>query len=360
MEIQPLPPLPEPSAKTVTQLRRYASLLAVANERVRLTGPYDEETLWTDHIEDCLHVLPLLPPSGTVVDVGTGGGLPGAVLAVCRPDLKFTLLDSLSRKTKALAEIIAALKLPNAEVICMRSEDFAAARRERYDAAVVRAVSEAGVIAEYLAPLVREGGALIAMKGSSVGEELAPLEASGTLWDWQSPICTSTISKIIKVICCSGRKALPVPRSIRASPGGPKKNCGGGETMKTIAVINQKGGVGKTTTSVNLAACLAEKGKKILLVDCDPQGNASSGYGIDKSALDTTIYQVIIEGTPIEQALVHTEFQVDVLPANIELAGAEVELVAAISRETRLKRALDTVAGAYDYIIITARPLWGS
>ena len=129
---------------------------------------------------------------------------------------------------------------------------------------------------------------------------------------------------------------------------------------KIIAVANQKGGVGKTTTSVNLAACLAEKGKKILLVDCDPQGNASSGYGIDKSALDTTIYQVIIEGTPIEQALVHTEFQVDVLPANIELAGAEVELVAAISRETRLKRALDTVAGAYDYIIITARPLWGS
>lgn len=128
---------------------------------------------------------------------------------------------------------------------------------------------------------------------------------------------------------------------------------------KIIAVANQKGGVGKTTTSVNLAACLAEKGKKILLVDCDPQGNASSGYGIDKSALDTTIYQVIIEGTPIEQALVHTEFQVDVLPANIELAGAEVELVAAISRETRLKRALEPVEQDYDYILIDCPPSLG-
>ena len=223
MEIQPLPPLPEPSAKTVTQLHRYASLLAVANERVRLTGPYDEETLWTDHIEDCLHVLPLLPPSGTVVDVGTGGGLPGAVLAVCRPDLKFTLLDSLSRKTKVLAEIIAALKLPNAEVICMRSEDFAAARRERYDAAVVRAVSEAGVIAEYLAPLVREGGALIAMKGSSVGEELAPLEGLWHTLGLAEPNLYEYDLKDHKSYMLLWKKSAPCPAVYPRKPGRAEK-----------------------------------------------------------------------------------------------------------------------------------------
>ncbi|WP_365690035.1 MULTISPECIES: ParA family protein [Selenomonas] len=128
---------------------------------------------------------------------------------------------------------------------------------------------------------------------------------------------------------------------------------------KIIAVANQKGGVGKTTTSVNLAACLAEKKKKVLLVDCDPQGNASSGFGIDKSALEQTIYHVLIDNAAVADVIQKTEFKVDVLPANIELAGAEVELVAAISRETRLKKALDSIKENYDYIIIDCPPSLG-
>ena len=176
MEKTLLPPCPPLDAETEAKLRRYGALLLETNERVRLVGPRDETTLWNEHIADCLRLLSLLPASGSVIDVGTGGGLPGAVLAICRPDLSYTLLDSLSRKTNALAGIVSRLELKNAQVVCARSEDFAAENRERFSCAVVRAVAEAGIIAEYLSPLVAPGGRLAAMKGSSVDEELAELE----------------------------------------------------------------------------------------------------------------------------------------------------------------------------------------
>lgn len=128
---------------------------------------------------------------------------------------------------------------------------------------------------------------------------------------------------------------------------------------KIIAVANQKGGVGKTTTSVNLSAGLAMIGKRVLLIDSDPQGNATSGFGINKSDLTKTIYQVLIDNMSMEQVILHTGYEVDLLPANIELAGAEIELVAAISRENRLKRAVDAVREMYDFILIDCPPSLG-
>ncbi len=128
---------------------------------------------------------------------------------------------------------------------------------------------------------------------------------------------------------------------------------------RIIAVANQKGGVGKTTTSVNLSACLAAYDKRVLLVDCDPQGNATSGFGINKSELENTVYDALIAGTDVKSIIIKTEHNVDVLPANIDLAGAEIELVAAISRENRLKKALEQIREDYDYIIIDCPPSLG-
>jgi len=129
---------------------------------------------------------------------------------------------------------------------------------------------------------------------------------------------------------------------------------------KTIAVANQKGGGGKTTTAVNLAAVLAGNGASVLLVDGDPQGNATSGVGIQRGSFRRSIYQCVVLGESVEDVVLDTEIQgLKVLPANKELAGAEVELVDIDHRETRLRQALESVECTYQFIVIDCPPSLG-
>lgn len=125
-----------------------------------------------------------------------------------------------------------------------------------------------------------------------------------------------------------------------------------------IALANQKGGVGKTTTSVNLGAALAQAGQRVLLVDIDAQGNATSGSGIDKSELERDSYDVIVDGAPLHEVIVPTD-NYDLVPATIQLSGAEIELADKKEREYRLKSALATVADDYDFILIDNPPALG-
>ncbi len=129
---------------------------------------------------------------------------------------------------------------------------------------------------------------------------------------------------------------------------------------KTVSILNQKGGVGKTTTAVNLSACIGDKDKKVLLVDVDPQGNTTSGFGIDKRKTELSSYDILVGEEKAENVIIHTEFKnIDIIPSNMDLAGAELEIIDKKGRESLLKNALAPVWDKYDYVFLDCPPSLG-
>ena len=126
---------------------------------------------------------------------------------------------------------------------------------------------------------------------------------------------------------------------------------------RIIAIANQKGGVGKTTTAINLSSCLAEKGKKVLVIDMDPQGNTTSGLGVDKNALENTIYEMIIGECLLEECLLENVFNnLSLIPSNVNLSGAEIELMDIEGKEYIVRGQVNTIRDNYDFVIIDCPP----
>lgn len=227
METENVPEIIDKADKEVSEneerLRRYVSLLSKANETARLTGPSDEETLWNAHVLDCAAALRILPTEGRIIDVGTGGGLPGIVWAVCRPGLSVTLLDSITRKCALVEKITAAMGLKNVAVVCARSEDYAKEHREKFHVAAARAVCASGILAEYLAPFVRIKGKAIAFKGPKAVEEL---EAVGNKWKalgFSAPKLTPYALGDMKRYFLIWEKTSQTPKGIPRRPGMAEK-----------------------------------------------------------------------------------------------------------------------------------------
>ena len=211
---------------TEGKLKLYARLLGEANAFARVTGPSDEETIYREHVTDALAALPLLEKfSGAgFVDVGTGGGLPGIVWGICRPDLRGVLVDSVGKKIKIARDIAAKLGLKNIDTIHARSEDIARARREKFEIAVARAVSDAKILAEYLSPLVKVGGIIVAFKGPGVHKELDVPRGSWRVLGLAAPRIEpyGAAGKNLNLVIWD--KVSPCPAKFPRLPGDAKKN----------------------------------------------------------------------------------------------------------------------------------------
>ncbi|MDR1508181.1 MAG: 16S rRNA (guanine(527)-N(7))-methyltransferase RsmG [Synergistaceae bacterium] len=207
--------------ETIRKLRRYAELLALANEKVRLTGPRDPQTIFDEHIMDAVLALPFLDksPGGRFADIGTGGGIPGIVWAICRPDMNGVLIDSVGKKIAAVREIADSLGLGNVEAVNARSEELASSRREFFDAAAARAVSRSAVLAEYLSPLVKPGGRLIAFKGPGAAGELTVPGDAWRLLGLGKPSIYPYTAAGKKLCVVIWEKISPCPKRFPRAPG---------------------------------------------------------------------------------------------------------------------------------------------
>ena len=358
-------------------------------------------------VDDALRAVDVVRSfDGPIVDVGSGGGSPGIPLAFALPDREVTLLEAERRKCDFLEQWAP----PNARVVWGRAEEQGV---DTYGVALAKALAQPATAVEWCLPLVRPGGAVVLWLGPSAdlaavaqrGRASRRRRAGGTRAAWSSsgssrqrrqasrgalawrrsgpwlsrprPV-PATVTEApplahghrrraanslldadlgVPAICGGRDSSVTVPGTGRvlAHPSGPVARMG--RMARIYALANQKGGVGKTTTAINLAACLAEAGERALVIDLDPQANATSGLGM--RANGTSSYD-LLDGAPLSELTKHTAFaNLDIVPSKPDLAGAVVELAQRTDGERYLSQALASGTSQYDFVFLDCPPSLG-
>ncbi len=312
------------------QLFEYAALIEKWNKTFNLVSRHDISRLFTRHLLDSLAGVPLLHGQ-KVLDLGSGAGLPGVPLAIAAPEKSFVLLDRSSRRVRFLGQVARNLDLANVDVI---EGDFAQCidSTEVFDTITARGVTTALEVWAMVDKNIATSGKVLVYESTQIDIEENEMPKLDGVTITRHTYSIAGLEHTHSII--SMAQAM----------------------TRIVAIANQKGGVAKTTTSVNLAASLALSGGKVLLIDLDAQGNATMGCGIDKNADNPSIYDWLIEDKPASEIVVHCQGGFDVMPSNLDLTAAEVHMMQMEGREFLIRDRLQQQAQDYEYVIIDCPP----